>query len=90
MSTVKFSDIARLKEIQSRILLLTNQQLTQQEILEYALAIIDENIDLLIEKIAPGSKVFTPEEIANIRLKASHWGETTKDLSSSVDKTLYG
>ena len=85
MSTIKFPDTTRLKEIQSRVLLLTNQQLTHQEIVEYALAIVDENIDLLIEKIAPGLKVFTPEEIENIRQKASHWGETTKIFSSTVN-----
>ncbi|MFX1513665.1 MAG: hypothetical protein ACFFCQ_13865 [Promethearchaeota archaeon] len=90
MTTVKFSSIDKLKEIQSRVYLLTQQNLTQQEILEYAVLIISENIDLLVEMLTAGSRKFTDKEISNIREKASHWGKHTADVSSTIDKTLYG
>ena len=90
MSTVKFAETEKLKQLQARLYLLTNQHLTQQEILEYALNILTDNIDLLVERLQAGSKTFTPEEIKKIRAKASHWGEETKELSSTIDETLYG
>ncbi|UCG00650.1 MAG: hypothetical protein JSW11_13650 [Candidatus Heimdallarchaeota archaeon] len=90
MSTVKFAETEKLKQLQARLYLLTNQHLTQQEILEYAVNILTENIDLLVERLQAGSKTFTSEEIKKIQAKASHWGEDTKDLSSTIDETLYG
>jgi hypothetical protein len=90
VSTVKFSETEKIKQLQARLYLLTNQHLTQQEILEYAVSILTENIDLLIERLQAGSKTFSPEEIRKVRAKASHWGEKTKDLSRRIDETLYG
>lgn len=90
MSTVKFSETEKIKQLQARLYLLTNQHLTQQEILEYAVSIITDNIDLLIERLQAGSRTFSPEEIRNVRAKTSHWGEETKDISSRIDETLYG
>ena len=90
VSTVKFSETEKIKQLQARLYLLTNQHLTQQEILEYAVSILTDNIDLLIERLQAGSRTFSPEEIRNVRAKASHWGEETKDISSRIDETLYG
>jgi len=90
VSTVKFSEIEKLKQLQARLYLLTNQHLTQQEILEFAVDILTDNIDLAIERLKAGSKKFSPEEIQKVRAKASHWGEETKDLSSKIDEILYG
>ena len=90
MSTVKYSNTDRLKEIQSRIFLLTNKQLTQQEILEASVEIISEKIDLLVEKLMLGAKSFTEEEKKNLKSKISSWGKGTKDISSTIDETLYG
>ncbi len=90
MTTVKFAKSDQLKEIQSRIYLLTQQHLTQQEILEYSVSLISENIELLVERLIAGSKKFSDEEINKIKLKATHWGKETADLSSNVDKALYG
>ena len=90
MSTVKYSNTEKLKEIQSRIFLLTNKQLTQQEILESSVEIVSENIDLLVEKMMSGTKNFSKEEIEKYRTKFSAWGPKTKDISSTIDETLYG
>lgn len=90
MGTVKYSDTEILKDIQSRVFLLTNKSLTQQEILEKAVEVISDNIDLLLERIEPGARVFSEEEIEAVRKRAKHWGQDTSNLSSTVDETLYG
>lgn len=89
MSTVKFSEIEKLKELQARLYLLTSQHLTQQEILEYAVNILTDNLDLLVERLQAGSRKFSDAEIKKIREKSSHWGEETHDLSETIDQTIY-
>ncbi|MHA1168441.1 MAG: hypothetical protein ACTSP4_01490 [Candidatus Hodarchaeales archaeon] len=89
MSTVKFTENEKLKRIQARLFLLTDQKLSQQEILELAINIVDENINLLAERISKGMKRYTNDEIAKIRQKFTHWGKETRDISSTVDETLY-
>ena len=89
MKTVKYSNTDRMKEIQSRLYLLTNQQLTQEEILEASVEIASEKIVLLIEKLISGAKTFSDEEKKLIRSKISSWEKETKDVSSTIDKTLY-
>ncbi|OLS22114.1 MAG: hypothetical protein HeimC3_32560 [Candidatus Heimdallarchaeota archaeon LC_3] len=89
MSTVKFSNIEKLKEIQSRIYLKTKRTMTQQEILERAISVIDKNIDLIIEQLIPGTKKYTEEEITKFLGKSTNWGKDTKRLSKSIDQILY-
>ena len=89
MSTVKFSNVEKLKEIQSRIYLKTKRTMTQQEILERAISVIDKNIDLIIEQLIPGTKKFTEEEITKFLDKSTNWGKDTKRLSKSIDQILY-
>ena len=90
MSTVKFSQTNKLKEIQSKIYLETQQNLSQQEILEYAVIFLSENLDLLLAHLQAGSKKFSSKEIETIRSKATHWGKHTSDISKTINKTLYG
>ena len=90
MSTVKFSEIEKLKQLQARLYLLTNQHLTQQEILEHAVSILTDNIGLLVERVLSGSKIFSEEDIKKLRAKSTHWGKETENLSEQIDKTLYG
>lgn len=90
MSPVKFSEIEKLKRVQARLYLLTKQHFTQQEILEYAVDILDDNIELLVERLQAGYRKFSTEELQKIRAKASHWGEGTEDLSSKIEEALYG
>lgn len=90
MKTVRYSNTDKLKEIQSRIFLLTNKQLTQQEILEASVEIVSEKIDLLVEKLLTGTKSLSEEEKKKIRSRFSPWGSKTKDISSTIDETLYG
>ena len=90
MKTVKYSDTDKLKEIQARLFLLTNKQLTQQEILETSVEIISEKIDLLIERLVTGSKSLSDDEKKIIRSKFSSWGPDSKDVSSTIDKSIYG
>ena len=89
MATVKFSDVEKLKEIQSRIYLKTKRTMTQQEILERAISVIDKNIDLIIEQLIPGTKKYTEEEITNFLGKSTKWGKDTKRLSKNIDQILY-
>ena len=85
MSTVKFSEQDKLKELQSRIFLETKITLSQQEILELGVDIVLENLDLIINKISSASRILSEEEISRIMQIPSDWGEGSEDSSSTVD-----
>ena len=89
MSVLRFADIKTLKEIQAKIFLQTNLSLTQQEILELSVGVIAENIDLLVDRVLAGTRVFSDDEIKQILAKATHWGKGTENLSESIDETVY-
>ena len=90
-TTVRFSNTEKLKAIQSRLYLSTQQNLSKQQILDLAIDIIDANIELLEQKISQAARVFSSEEIDDL-LKdvVSDWGEGTEDASETIDDYLYG
>ena len=90
MATVKFSSQERLKEIQSKVYLKIKKKLTQQEILELAVDILDNNIDLIINRISKSTRKFTLKEIEKIKLNATNWGRETENLSMEIDDIVYG
>ena len=90
-TTVRFSNVEKLKAIQSRLYLSTQQNLSKQQILDLAIDIIDANIELLEQKISPAARVFSSEEIENLLEEVvSDWGEGTENASETIDDILYG
>ena len=90
MGTVKFNEQKKLKKLQSKILLETDIELTQQEILELAVLILSENIKLVTDRLSRGSKTY-PIKIVDEMLKeySSNWGDESYDSSATVDEVLY-
>ncbi len=90
MATVIFNQQKKLKILQSKIFLKTNIELTQQEILEFAVDIIDNDIDLIVNKLIRGFKIL-PQTAIQQMLKdyTSDWGEGSENSSSEIDEALY-
>ena len=90
-TTVRFSNIEKLKAIQARVYLSTQQNLSKQQILDLAIDIIDANIELLEQKISPAARIFSSEEIDDLlETIVSDWGEGTENSSETIDDILYG
>jgi hypothetical protein len=94
MSTVKFSNQDKLKELQSKIYLETNISLTQQELLDLGVDILSENLSLIIERISRGRRIYDKiqaEKIMEVIMQlSSDWGINTEDSSTNIDQILYG
>ena len=90
-TTVRFSNTEKLKAIQSRLYLSTQQNLSKQQILDLAIDIIEANIELLEQKVLSAARVFSSEEIEDLlKTVVSDWGDGTEDVSETIDDYLYG
>ncbi|MCY3411632.1 MAG: hypothetical protein INQ03_08385 [Candidatus Heimdallarchaeota archaeon] len=89
MSTVKFSNIDKLKELQSKIYLLTKISLSQKDLLELGVDVLIENIDLLIQRLTRGSRIVDKKELEAIMSLSKDWGPGSEHSSINIDDDLY-
>lgn len=91
MSSVKILNKEILDQLAAKILLKTGKKYTQQELLSLCVQIASENIDDFIKKITKKQRIWTEEEIEQLKKRISFdLGEGTENLSQQVDELLYG
>lgn len=90
MSMVEFSDLERLKKLQSKIKNSTKISLSLEEILELGLELLEENFEMIVARLNRGNKKLSQAETEKLFDLISDWGEGTEDSSENIDEYLYG